>query len=1057
MLLPVITASGWLRYLLLTAGIMGGLFGSAVWAVTESESSSHAGDYTIENWQVEQGLPHVSVVSIAQTPDGYLWLGTFNGLVRFDGARFTVFNEANTPALGSSGVVRLLTDPQGGLWILTDEGTLARLMDGEFSVYGPEQGLPACGAVALATDLEGSPWVVDRAGGQHRIENGRLIARARDQERAAAESHLLVTPSEPCWVDRAGVATNSTQVALRFPTGSNSAAAELTILCAGRSHEGGYWLAATSGVYHLRAGRLDGDASRFPQSPKALVAVAEDSHGNVWVGSFGDGVFRRDRVGQWQRFGAGTGLAEGDVAAVFVDREDNIWVGTFSGGLHRLKPRIFRTYDTRDGLSGKTVMSVAEDRQGRLWVAINGGGVNRVWKGQMGPVTDPPDVVRYPLVYSVLAGRQDTLWVGVYGWVALRLQGGTLTRYDIRDESSRAMTPRALFEDWEGVVWLGCDRGLHRYDAGKFTRYTRRDGLNHDEVRALAQDSKGTLYVGTHGGGLNWWRTNRFGGCTQQDGLPDNHVSALWVDRQDTVWIGTEDGGLARLRQGKIATISARDGLPSDTIGTLVEDDEGNLWMGSNCGVIRASRQELNTFLDGESRSVTFRLFNRSDGLNGIDCRGGGQPASCKAQDGRLWFATVKGLAVVDPRVLPFNALPPPVVIEEFVVEEEAVLNSAGNQRLVTAAKGSSVGERGRKALSYPPRALRGARERQREHTLEIPPGKHRLEFRFSGLSLVAPEKVRFRYRLNGLDADWVDAGSQRVASYNYVPPGAYSFEVTACNNDGVWNEMGATLGLVLLPPWWMTWWFRVLAVAGIGGLVLGWYERRLRRLRRERTAQESFSRKLIASQEMERQRIAGELHDGLGQDLLVIASQAQLGLSQGENPPATATRLKDIADTAKQALQQARRMSHNLRPGLVEELGLTKAIQATLQKAGQASGLSITINLENVDDLLASEFEVNLYRITQEILNNVLKHANASEARFTLSKECGGLRLVAQDNGKGFDMTVLESTPPDERGFGLRQIAERAKMMGGRLDIESRPGHGTLLRVEIPLRGPKP
>ncbi len=1036
---------------------MVGLGRGPVWAIGQSESPIHAGEYTIENWQVEQGLPHVSVVAIAQTPDGYLWMGTFNGLVRFDGARFTVFNEANTPVLGSSSVVRLLTDPQGGLWILTDEGTLARLMDGEFSVYGPEQGLPACGAVALATDLEGCPWVVDRAGGQHRIENGRLIAQPRDQERAAADARLLVTPSEPCWVDKAGVATNSTQVALRFPTGSNSAATELTILCAGRSHEGGYWLAATSGVYRLRDGCLEGEVMQFPQPPKALVAVAEDSQGNVWVGSFGDGVFRRDRTGHWQRFSAGAGMVESDVASVFVDREDNIWVGTFSGGLHRIKPRIFRTYDMRDGLSGKTVMSVTEDRRGRLWVGINGGGVNCVWKGQLGPVTDPPDVGHYPLVYSVLAGRQDTLWVGVYGWVALRLRGGALTRYDIRDESCRTMTPRALFEDREGAVWLGCDRGLHRYDAGKFIRYTKRDGLNHDEVRAIAQDSRGTLYVGTHGGGLNWWRTNVFGGYTQQGGLPDNHVSALWVDREDTIWIGTEDGGLARLKHGKIATISARDGLPSNTIGTLLEDDEENLWMGSNCGIIRASRQELNTFLDGESRRITFRLFNRSDGLNGIDCRGGGQPASCKAQDGRLWFATVKGLAVVEPRALPFNALPPPVVIEELVVEEEVVLSSAGNQRLVTAGKSLGATGKARQAPSRPPRTLRGSRDGRRMQTLEIPPGKHRLEFRFSGLSLVAPEKVRFRYRLSGLDADWVDAGSQRVASYNYVPPGNYSFEVTACNNDGVWNEMGATLGLVLLPPWWMSWWFRLLAVAGLGGLVLGWYERRLRRLRRERTAQESFSRKLIASQEMERQRIAGELHDGLGQDLLVIASQAQLGLTQGENPPVTVTRLKDIADTAKQALQQARRMSHNLRPGLVDELGLTKAIQATLQKAGQASGLSITINLENVDGLLASEFEVNLYRITQEILNNVLKHANASEARFTLSKEGGGLRLVAQDNGRGFDMTVLESTPPDERGFGLRQIAERAKMMGGSLVIESRPGHGTLLRVEIPLRGLKP
>jgi signal transduction histidine kinase len=233
---------------------------------------------------------------------------------------------------------------------------------------------------------------------------------------------------------------------------------------------------------------------------------------------------------------------------------------------------------------------------------------------------------------------------------------------------------------------------------------------------------------------------------------------------------------------------------------------------------------------------------------------------------------------------------------------------------------------------------------------------------------------------------------------------------------------------------------------------VFGWYEGRLRRLRREHLAQESFSRRLIASQEHERRRLAGELHDGLGQDLLVIASQAQLSFGQPENPPATTARLKDIAETAKQALQQARRMAHNLRPGLLDELGFTKAVRASVDKAGQASGISMAIHLADVDGLLPPEFEVNLFRITQESLNNVLKHAQASEATITLTKEPAALRLVVEDNGRGFQFNGLEAPPPNQDGFGLRQIAERAKMMGGRLDIQSQPGHGTRMTVEVPL-----
>ncbi len=1021
--------------------------------------STNAGDYAIENWQVEQGLPQISVTSIAQTPDGYLWLGTFNGLVRFDGARFTVFNEANTPALGSSGILRLITDHEGGLWIMMEGGGLARLAGGQFTAFGSESGLPAGGAVALVQDSEDRLLVVDRDGGLHRIENGRLRRPAPEATRVGAERALLLAPSEPCFVNKQGKAINSSQAPLRLPTagGSPQPSVELTVACATRRREGGFWLAAAPGVYRIENGCLQAPAAPFPQPARGLVAMTEDHDGNLWIGTWADGLFRRDRAGRWQRFRAGAGLAENDVSALFVDRENNVWVGTGSGGLHRFKPGRFRTYDTRDGLAGNNVMSVSEDRRGRVWIGINGGGLNCWEKGRFAPVTDPAELRQHPLVYSVLADRQDAVWVGIYGLIALRLHGSRVTSYDIGDGRSDTMTPRAIFEDRAGAIWLGCDRGLLRYDAGRFTRYTRPDGLAHDEVRALAQDRSGTIYIGTFGGGLNCFQAGRFSGYTRRDGLPDNHVTALWVDRDDTLWIGTVNGGLSRFQRGRFATITTRDGLPSNTIGTLLEDDAGHLWVGANRGIIRVSRRELNDYLDGRQHTLTCRVFNHSDGLNSIDCSGRGQPASWKTRDGRLWFATVKGVAVVDPNHLPVNFLPPPVVIEEVRVDEVLLAGNIGNARSGTLVPRSVAAPPGRRPAGIVRTAgtLRPAGTGgPRTENLVVSPGDHRLEFLFTGLSLVAPEKVRFRYRLSHWEENWIEAGPQRSASYNHVPPGTYRFEVTACNNDGVWNEAGASVGLVVLPPWWMTWWFRGLMGLGVAGLVFGWYERRLYRLRHEHQAQESFSRRLIASQEHERQRLAGELHDGMGQDLLVIAGQAQLSLSQETNPPGTAARLKDIAETARKALQQARRMAHNLRPGLVEELGFTKAVQATVDKAAQASGLSLAANLTEVDGLLPAEFEVNLFRIIQEALNNVLKHACASAAKVTLTREPAGLRLTVEDNGRGFDPGQLESAPPDQRGFGLRQIAERAKMMGGRVEILSRPGQGARLTVDVPLTG---
>ena len=574
---------------------------------------------------------------------------------------------------------------------------------------------------------------------------------------------------------------------------------------------------------------------------------------------------------------------------------------------------------------------------------------------------------------------------------------------------------------------------------------------------ALAEDRSGGLYIGTDGGGLNCLRNGRFTAWKERDGLADNHVSSLYMDRENTLWIGTINGGLSRLKGGQFARITTKDGLPSNTIGALVEDDLGNLWLGSNRGIIRVNYQALNAYTDGDRRPLSWQVFGLSDGLGSIGCTDTGQPACCKARDGKLWFATVKGVAVVDPHRLPFNPLPPPVVIEQVVMDDSLYDLQSSGAKVEGQRVSLTFTHHASRMTPDVSRLPQSQSAKRKSEILTVPPRTHLVEFHFTGLSFLAPERVRFRYRLDPFDRDWAEAGTRRVAYYTGIPPGKYQFRVTACNNDAVWNPEGVRLGLVVLPSWWMTWWFRALMVVGVAGLVLGWYEQRLHRLRREHLAQESFSRRLIASQENERRRLAGELHDGLGQDLLVIASQAQLSLGQQENPPATAARLKDIAETAKQALQQARRMAHNLRPGLLDELGLTKAVRATADKAAQASGVSMAIHLADVDGLLLPEFEVNLFRIAQESLNNVLKHAHASEAKVTVTKEPSVLRLVVEDNGQGFELSRLESAPPDQRGFGLRQIAERAKMMGGRVDIQSQTGGGTRLTVEVPLpKSPK-
>ena len=985
-----------------------------------SELVTHTGDYTIQNWQLEQGLPHISVTTIAQTPDGYLWVGTFNGLARFDGLRFTVFHEGNTPALGNSAITYLHTDEQGALWIVTLAGGLVRMAAGQFTVVLKENAQLLLGG-ADSSDGSGPQLLLrDRNGGWHSIENDRVLP--ADTRSTNVAPHFLFENTCLSWIAQRGAIQRSHETTFPVSSGerTNSNASALTIHSAAASQTGGYWVATSNGLYRLHQGQI---STRVAPLPSALrtdqqLPIKEDGQGTLWASKWGEGLFRLDAQGSWQQLRAGTGLADDFVSCLFRDREGSLWVATGQGGLHRIRRRVFQVHDTESGPN--VVMSVTQDRQGQIWFAVNGGGLHTLASGRLKRVTEPALLRQQAQTYSVLADGQDAVWIGLYGMTALLWQAGTVTPFDLGEWSrSVAMTPHALFEDRSGNIWLGCTHGLLRYESGRFTRYTTREGLSCDTVVALAEDRSGTLYVGTDGGGLNRLRQGVFTSFTEPDGLADNHLSSLYMDNEETLWIGTVNGGMSRFKGDRFTTVGLKDGLPTDNIGQMLEDDLGNLWLGSNRGIIRVNRRALNDYLDGKRSAVAWDTFGLSDGLRALGCTGANQPAACKAQDGKLWFSTTKGVAVVDPRQIPLNQLPPPVVIEEVILDDRL-------QVLPTAVSSPS---------------------------LTVPPRTHRVEFRFTGLSLVAPEKVRFRFRLDPFDRDWVQAGTRRIASYTGISPGHYRLRVTACNNDGVWNETGATLGLDVLPPWWKTWWFRSLVLVGVIGLVFGSYELRLHRLRRERLAQENFSRQLIATQESERQRIAGELHDGMGQDLLVIANQAQLSLSKEENPPGAAARLTEIAETAKHALQQARRMAHNLRPGLLEELGFTEAVQASAEKAAQASGISMKLELANVNGLLPPEFEVNLFRIVQEALNNILKHASASEVQITLSHEPAALRLVLEDNGRGFEPGLLTSAPPGQRGLGLRQIFERARMMGGGVDLQSRPGHGSRLIVEVPLQ----
>jgi signal transduction histidine kinase len=551
------------------------------------------------------------------------------------------------------------------------------------------------------------------------------------------------------------------------------------------------------------------------------------------------------------------------------------------------------------------------------------------------------------------------------------------------------------------------------------------------DIRSMAESPTGDLYLGLNGEGLLRKTKEGWQHFTTREGLVENHVWALYVDTDGAVWIGTHGRGLSRLKDGRFFNFSKTPDEPGlelelpPVINSIMEDDTGHLWLASNQGLFRVERRQLNDLAEGRAVSANVTHYNRANGMGSGQCTGDRQPTSWKARDGKLWFATMKGVTVVDPQSLPFNSRPPPVVVEAVLIDDVV-------RPMIASASTLDKGSLARMDVT-------------------VPPGVHRLEIRYAGLSFTAPDRVRFRYRLQEFDKDWVNAGTRRAAYYTKVPPGSYHFQVLACNNDNVWNETGASVGVVVEPHFWQTAWFRFIAIFCVAGFAVALYELRVLSLKRQRAMQEGFSRRLIESQENERKRMAAELHDGLGQSLLVVKNYAAMALKEQQLPEKTQKHLKEISDNASASIEEVRSIARALRPYQLDRFGLTKTLEDAAELAAQAAHLKIATTVQNIDGLFSPDAEISIYRIVQEWLNNVVKHSRASAGRLVVRQDGAILRMILEDDGAGFDHDAVIKRAA--AGFGLANLHDRIRLLGGSLKVETAPGKGTRLSVELPCK----
>ncbi len=987
---------------------------SAIFWVCSSIASAQ---YRFDQWTTDQGLPQNSIYAIKQTRDGYLWLATLDGLVRFDGVRFTVFNKSNTPELPQNRFIALHEDKAGVLWVATIESDILRYQGGRFVPF------PLPGNKPLR---DGNVFFHDLPDGGVLIGNTAQFLQWRDEQlrpdpATDVNRQIYIGPSGARWeLDINGVLRRSQAGRVeqwKLPPPHHGP--RDVAMCEDR--QGQLWLGSDPTLWRLKNGTLTAFGPTQGLPVQTFAAIYEDRLGQLWIGTRDEGLVRYHE-GRFTLFTTADGLSSNDIRTLYEDREGVLWIGSNNRGLMRVNRREITALSRAQGLASVNIYPLLQTRAGDIWI----GTYPNLSRYSQGVVRNFDSRDGLPLINTeaLYEDRDGTLWIGTIG-SAVQYRNGRFT--DLIDTFAfpgHSYNLQVIYQDRTGAMWFGTSRGLVKQQDGRFQTFTIAEGLPGNDVKAIAEDAQGGLWIGTYGG-LAYYRDGHFTSYTTNNGLTGNRVRCLYRDADGALWIGTYDSGLSRWKDGRLANITSKHGLTNEGVFQILEDQRGYFWMSSNRGIHRVSKQQLNDCADGKLSLVNSVTYGKAEGMLNNECNGGRQPAGMQTQDGKLWFPTQDGVAIIDPEAVASNPLPPPVVIETALIERQPTAHHT---------------------------------------TLRLEPGQTNLEIEYTANSFIRAEQVKFKYQLAGLDERWIDAGTRRTAYFSHLPPGDYTFRVIAANSDGIWNNEGASLRIVVVPPFYRTWWFLTLAIASVMGLSLMAYQYRVRQLKRAKAAQEEFSQRLIESQEHERKRIAAELHDGLSQSLVIIKNRAALSLELPDDVENALEQMEEIAEASTQALEEVRSVIHDLRPIQLDRLGFTKAVEAMLQRVGEANQLPIRAELEVLDGALSKDAEINLYRVVQECLNNIVKHAQATEARVVLKKQPGAVALIIADNGRGFanadfGMRNAEAKPnpqsaspnPHSGGFGLLGIIERARILGCRPLIQSVPGQGTTITLKIP------